>query len=217
MLPKMEPLCTKNIAPELTIKSKESFISELAENEKTFENDIANYLGKIKSMKSHERVELARSIWRPPKGYVFPKGAKKSDCCKASWLEKYEWLVYSPKLNSIFCLYCLVVDEPGRESLVTSGLNFWHSATSKLKKHSQKKHDEFQRLFSAVVDPSKSIDNMANRIMSNLVKKNRILIRPMVACIEFLGKNNVALRGRRDDSKYYLSDETGEKSMILFQ
>ena len=43
------------------------------ENESTFPNDVANFWDKIHDMKSNEKVEFVRSVWRPPKGYVFQK------------------------------------------------------------------------------------------------------------------------------------------------
>ena len=65
-------------------------------------------------------------------------------------------------------------------------------------------------------NPSNSIDVTINKIEVDLIRRNRKQISPIIACIEFLGKNNIALRGHRDDSRYYLDEDSGKNDFFEF-
>ncbi|XP_066924627.1 52 kDa repressor of the inhibitor of the protein kinase-like [Clytia hemisphaerica] len=87
----------------------------------------------------------------------------------------------------------------------------WKMATTKIKQHFNNNHgalEDFKNLTVAVTDPSRSIDVTANRLVSALVQRNREMIRPIIATLICLGKCNLAIRGHRDDSKYYLGENT---------
>lgn len=137
--------------------------------------------------------------------------------CKYTWLMRYDWLVYSPSVDAVFCMPCVLFKKHhGRteSSLTTDGLKYWVSASSKLKRH-----DETESHKNSILDlecfiktsqnPCQSIDAIINKLDVDIIKKNRRRILPIIACVEFLGKNNIALRGHRDDSKYYLDDQPG--------
>ena len=56
---------------------------------------------------------------------------------------------------------------------------------------------------------NQSINVIINKLDVEQIRKNRIRILPIIACIEFLGKNNIALRGHCDDSTHYLNEQEG--------
>ena len=97
----------------------------------------------------------------------------------------------------------------------------WRSASSKLKKHDnllQHKRSvmDLTNFIHTRENPSKSIDVTINKIEADLIRRNRTQISPVIACVEFLGKNNIALRGHRDDSGYYLDEDSGKNDFSNF-
>ena len=181
--------------------------------------DIAEYFGRLKSLNAADTVDLIENVWKPAADYKFPKTTrpnKQSDSCKYTWLLKYDWLVYSKKRNALFCLPCLLFSKKAHSTsskLVCEGVQFWRSASSKLKEHdnaAQHKYSvvDLDNFIRTRKHPSAAIDVTMNRIESAQIRANRNRLIPIIACVEFLGKNNIALRGHRDDSQYYLADES---------
>ena len=188
--------------------------------------DIGLCVKSVKNMKDKEIIDLVNNVWKPLTDYDFPKttynGIKVS--CKFSWLSKYKWLVYSESLDALFCLPCLVFchrENQINSRLCSEGLRFWRSASSKLKKHDnllQHKRSvmDLTNFIHTRENPSKSIDVTINKIEADLIRRNRTQISPVIACVEFLGKNNIALRGHRDDSRYYLDEDSGKNDFLNF-
>ena len=104
--------------------------------------DIANYIALQRQPSDFEKCTFMCNIWKPNADFVFPKtlrGAKKFSC-NQEWFKKYEWLVYSPKLDKAFCKYCSFF--PSNSGIdpkfATDGENYWKSCTFKLAKHMTK-------------------------------------------------------------------------------
>ena len=134
------------------------------------------------------------------------------------WLNRYTWLVYSKHLDGAFCLPCVLF---GRQTghngakldkLFKSPLTYWTSACSKSKDHEQKSlmhHDSMLLLqqFKLVMERKcPSVDQLADSALRARIKKNREILVPIVDGIIYCGRQNVALRGHRDDSKNYDDD-----------
>ena len=181
--------------------------------------DISDYIGNIHSLKPTEKVKLAEDIWRPHPKHDFPKSVcgTRTESCKIEWLKKYDWLVYSPQRDALFCLPCLLVSDDrsckSDTNLIGEGLKYWRSASTKLKAHDTKhksKLVQYTQLVDLVKNPFKAIDVSMNALEASQIRQNRKRIIPILACVEHLGKSNIAFRGHRDDSKYYLDDNSGK-------
>lgn len=176
-------------------------------------SDIANYIGKVSRFSSSELFQIKEKVSKQEFTFTRKSNSYK---CQQSWFQRYDWLTYSYSLELLFCVPCFLMGGtiPKKSKLATEGLQPSKSITSKLKEHALSKNhknsiDDFQNLQHAVIDPKKSIDVTVNKIMENQIKRNRSLIKPIIATIIVLGKQNIPLRGHRDDSKYYLSNEYG--------
>ena len=100
----------------------------------------------------------------------------------------------------------------GQDSNLSSkvGLSSWPSATSKLKLHinnngHKKALEQILHTKQTMKDPTKAINVMMNKAQSELIKRNRARLIPIIASVIYLGRQGLAFRGHRDDSKY-LSD-----------
>ena len=65
--------------------------------------DIANYIALQSQPSNFEKYTSMCNIWKPNADFVFPKTF---GSCNQEWFKKYEWLVYSPILDKVFCKYC---------------------------------------------------------------------------------------------------------------
>lgn len=80
---------------------------------------------------------MLTNLWSPLKNYLFPllkQHAKRKIKFQYRWLEKYNWLCYSEKLQGAFCKYCIVFAKTGGigsqalGSLVLNGFQNWKNA-----------------------------------------------------------------------------------------
>lgn len=176
------------------------------------QNDIGLLKPTIPTMTDIVKYDSIRNIWRPNEGYQFRvteyKGKKTS--CNFSWFKNYEWLVYSPMNDSVYCLHCLMFPNISIKgtNLVSTGIKFWRSATSKLKSHNDSTGHkqstlQFEGFITTRKNPEKAINRKLNKQEALLIRNNRDKMLPMIMCVEYLGKQNIALRGHRDDSANY--------------
>ena len=174
--------------------------------------DVVTLFETRKSLTPAQKIAIRDEIWKPPKKYSFPK--TNGNKCQYKWLDSEKWLAYSPSKDAIYCLACVLMENRTQSKLTHEcGLTSWRLATTKITKHFEPlKHpsvNDFNNLSLAVKNPLRSIDVTANRLVSETVERNRRMIKPIIATLICLGQNNIALRGHRDDSKYYLSEESG--------
>lgn len=62
---------------------------------------------------------------------------------------------------------------------------------------------------------SSGIDEQIDSLRSDRIKYNRTILRTMVETVVLAGRQNLALRGHRDDSKHYLSTNPGNFQAFL--
>ena len=183
--------------------------------------DICLYIDMLSRVSEGEQHKLIDKIWHEIDNFSFPKkvcGNRKESSCQKKWFnlqndDDRKWLRYSPTLDSLFCLYCLMFPyNSGQDSNLSSkvGLSSWPSATSKLKLHinnngHKKALEQILHIKQTMKDPTKAINVMMNKAQSELIKRNRAQLIPIIASVIYLGRQGLAFRGHRDDSKY-LSD-----------
>ena len=98
------------------------------------------------------------------------------------------------------------------DKLFKSPLTYWTSACSKCKDHEQKSlmHRDsmllLQQFKSVMEKKCPSVDLLADSALRARIKKNREILVPIVDGIIYCGRQNIALRGHRDDSKNYDDD-----------
>ena len=172
--------------------------------------DIADVFAMRDSLTPRQKIELKCKIKKPSQSFQFPKTGQFS--CRHVWLKEFEYLMYSHSKDALYCFACVIMGVSTRSNLTKQGgMRCWKMATDKIKKHFTNQHgalEDFKNLSISIKDPSRSIDVTANRLVSSLVQRNREMIRPIIATLICLGKCNLAIRGHRDDSKYYLGENT---------
>eukprot|EP00112_Aurelia_sp_Birch-Aquarium-sp1_P020814 Seg5447.2 transcript_id=Seg5447.2/GoldUCD/mRNA.D3Y31 product="52 kDa repressor of the inhibitor of the protein kinase" protein_id=Seg5447.2/GoldUCD/D3Y31 len=182
--------------------------------------DIGLVYDKVKSLGDKEKYGLAVDVWRPDLNYEFhvtsEAGQRKRFVFQ--WLKRFPWLANSKYLDGAFCLPCVLFGkETGHnanklDKLVKSPLRYWLSAHSKYKDHEMKSQlhhqatlemDDFKKLVERKLKP---IDEILDTVRSARIKKNREKIEPILETVIFCGRQNIALRGHRDDSAHRESE-----------
>jgi len=190
-----------------------------------FSTDIANYLHGSNTS-DYIKAKLLEMNNIPPNEFVYPfsihlkKGKEEKRYLKKSHFENCSWLLYSPSKDGLFCKYCvLFAVKGGRDKNVTLN-KFVNSPLTKFAKimsvdgdfsvHSNNLYHksavqvaiEFLNTFK---NPQNEIVNILNSNRMKTVTENRERLRPIIESILFLGRQNIALRGHRDQGVLNIS------------
>ena len=126
----------------------------------------------------------------------------------ASWLEKYPWLLYSPKVDGVFCGPCSILlpysDRADKGLLVNKPLCNWAKLSNSLMKHSLPAYHrdcllKADVLKTTVEKPSSCINVIINNSLQKRMNENRHIIRQIVRAVIYLAKQGLPLRGDVED------------------
>jgi len=154
----------------------------------------------------------------PDQTFVFPERsykdtAKKSGVrvrkCQREWLLKNPTIAYSKTHDGLFCLACVLFPVPARHGknaniLISEPLNNWKKAIEALTNHSRLEYHriseaKFHAFTETKKDPTRRIDFSMSAARSQLIEKNRMIMKSVIKCIELCGRMEWALRGHRDN------------------
>ena len=165
--------------------------------------DIGLFYEKVPLLTQKEKYDLCLNVWRPERGYEFPRS-----------FERFPWLAYSKYLDGAFCLPCVLFGRATShnmqklDKLFKSPLTYWTSASSKLKDHESKctLHHysmlQMDQLKSIMEKRQRPIEEIADSVRHARIRLNREKLKPILETVVFCGRQNIALRGHRDDSIY---------------
>ncbi|XP_028419093.1 52 kDa repressor of the inhibitor of the protein kinase-like, partial [Dendronephthya gigantea] len=183
-----------------------------------FPNDIANFVNS-NSLTDTQKYEVLCNVWVPSTNFPFPlvNGRK----FRLDWIKLFPWLTYSQKLNGAFCINCVLFgsectgmhNTSKLQRLFKTPFTTWQVAPAKFREHSEKSPLHKAATARAAVlrshmeQRSAPIDVMLDDMKRQQIEENRKLLRPIIGAIVLCGRQNIPLRGHRDDSSNYLSDE----------
>lgn len=160
----------------------------------------------------------------PDKDFVYPfsthykKGKSEKRFLKKNHFENYCWLEYSNAKSGLFCKYCILFllnynsGRRGTEQLkrlITEPLNQYSKLLGKqgyLEVHQNNLYHknciqfafDFKKNY---LNPKNIVVNMIDTQRMKEIKENRERLVPIIKSILFLGRQNIALRGHRDDGQ----------------
>ena len=200
-----EPLITKK--PKLDVSDVDAM-------------DIGRFVSSKHAIDDDTKFNIINNHWHPPSTFNFPfrEFGKKKERRKFShsWFTRWSWLCYSKLYDGAFCLSCVLFGhETGRNgtklsNLFKEPLTNWKTAVSKLEEHETHSlihRDSMLRLaqFTDVMSGKiKGIDEQADHLRSERIAYNRNILRAIVETVILAGRQNLALRGHRDDSQHYI-------------
>ena len=186
-----------------------SYTPEPRKNDKT---DIYNVFEELPKLSDADKLAFIRqNESKNYSNYQFPRSGARKSCCKSSWIEDHDWLIYSESVDSLYCISCIMFPPVGGQNpnLTTkNGFRTWTVATSRLKTHQslnphKLSHSKFAAFKHNSANPEKSVKSMMNKVESETIKQNRSRLLTVIKCVLFLGKQGLAFRGHREDGEYF--------------
>lgn len=182
---------------------------------------------------------LLEDHWKPPSDYEYPfsvnsKGVKRY--LSRSHLEKHPWLVLSESKQGLFCKYCAIFakEKAGHNKgvklgkLVKEPLTKFKDLTGNngdLTTHEQSLYHKnclevAKDFLKTYRQPQKEVVNQVNAERLRQVRENRERLQPIIKTIIFLGRQNIPLRGHRDDGPIVeapVANQGNFKAMLQFR
>jgi hypothetical protein len=198
----------------VSVASGDSGPTVTAISSTSFESDIGLYVPLSSAticMPDHVRVLLLTKPWTPPDGYTFPgvQESGKTRKFQTQWLKRFPWLVYSPSKEGGFCKFCaLFAPEAVRNQklgrFISIPLNRYKDTIELCTAHEQLEYhkismvdaDEF---LTRMKDPSADILHVIDGTRQKQIEDNRRRIIPVIKTVIFCGRQELPLRGHRDD------------------
>lgn len=190
-----------------------------------FSTDIANYLHGSNTS-DYIKVKLLEMNNIPPNEFVYSfsvhlkKGKEEKRYLKKSHFENCSWLLYSPSKGGLFCKYCVLlavkggrdknvilnkfVNSPLTKFAKIMGVDGDYSVHSNNLYHKNAVHFAIEFL-NTFKNPQNEIINILNSNRMKTMTENRERLRPIIESILFLGRQNIALRGHRDQGVLNIS------------
>nr|XP_047132966.1 zinc finger MYM-type protein 1-like isoform X2 [Hydra vulgaris] len=172
------------------------------------EFDIGLFVDKVGKLSNQEKRNILLNVWILPSDYVFPKtnGHK----CNPAWFKKFSWLCYSKYYDGLFCISCVLFGKASSTSQLFHEylFRFWsvenvriisHNNTSPMHKTSIQIMLDFQAVISRKTVP---INLQLNKFLSDNIFRNRQILFSISRAILFCCRQNIPLRGHRDDAKH---------------
>ena len=169
--------------------------------------DVGLVFKEIGSYSDQDKFRFIENMWKPGELFDFPASVECSNSNRHfvwRWLERFPWLAYSKYVDGAFCLPCVCLGvQCGRntnklDKLYKSPLTLWTSAVSRFTKHASGKCEMHNFAVIAMENFPRNMRREAVPI-DQQINRNREILKSLFKTIIFCGKNNIALRGTRDD------------------
>lgn len=199
-------------------------------------NDVGNYIGK--KIDDYTKFQLLENPWIPPNNFKFPVSYHKKNekivkrSANLHHFEKYKWLVFSKEKNGLFCKFCPWFSKPSGEGrhgmthllkLVTVPITSFAKLTGKsgdLDVHNERLYHKSaveagKNFLTCYHNPKTDVMSQVNEKYLAEILENRARLKPIVESIIFLGRQNIAFRGHRDDGNLNMfMKNNNEKSTV---
>ena len=163
----------------------------------------------IRKLPNCDKSWIVRNCCRPDADYKFPSKDEygKLRSFQHVWLREYSWLSYSQALDGGFCVSCLLFNKRSDTygQLVKTPLTNFTRAKQTLKEHNSQTYHR-----SAVEDTAVFMGQMESGHLTvqqqlqshalQTLERNRKILTSILKCIVFCGKQNIPLRGHRNES-----------------
>jgi len=167
--------------------------------------DVGQYCVDNAGLPQDLKYKLLTKPWTAPVSYiyVFPSTLEAGRARKfnRSWLAQFTWLAYSDVKMGAFCKHCVFFANRHPPcgtvgALVITPLQRFKKALETMRAH------ELTSFHADAMNVSQSflhVVQMGNTALQDKIAHNRQLLQSVVETIQFCGRQNIALRGHRDD------------------
>lgn len=193
--------------------------------------DIGNYIG-IPSIDDMLKEELLQNCWSPPSDYKMPfsthtkQGREEKRFFSHKYLVQFPWLAFSHEKSGLFCKYCVLFPQQEVGSRQQNRVNRFVSVPlrnfSKLTGkdgaftlHSSREYHQtavcramhFLKIRNST---AKDILSQISKSREKAIQDNRERLVPIIETILLCGRQNIPLRGHRDDGNF-MNDNSSDR------
>lgn len=184
--------------------------SSIKNTEDAASHDIGLYSENNAGLPEGLKYLLLKQPWKPSASYNFPVSVEsgRNRKFKLEWLDRFPWLVYSSAKEGAFCKYCVLFANrlPSCGTVgafVVTPLKKFKRAIEYMESHENASFHvyaaEIGTAFTRSVETVSSVVSMGNMAMKEIIARNRKALQSIVETVIFCGRNNIPLRGHRDD------------------
>jgi hypothetical protein len=122
------------------------------------------------------------------------------------WFAKYDWVEYSIKKDSVFCLFCYLFKSKkykgkGSDKFLVDGWRNWNVGDKSLLKHCHSQaHKETHEKYIGYLTPTAAIDDKIEKWSDEEIRLYKIRLTYSLRCIKFLLHQGLAFHGH-DESE----------------
>lgn len=181
-------------------------------------SDISNYISSGKNF-STCADEVKHHLIRnriPQENFKFPSRIYKDKrkktgvikrFCSREWFHIFDFISYSQGNDGVYCLACVLFPDTSHrrpKKLITEPYRDWKDAINDFKCHAVCAYhvDSMARLVAfkqTHSNPSTRIDATFTTQRAKRIENNRTILKSIIKCLEFCGRQGISLRGHRDD------------------
>ena len=138
---------------------------------------------------------------------------------KPEWIKSHSWLHYSASEDGVYCKACALfapreIKRQKLGALVTKYFSLWTKQSTDFNSHEELSYHQHSMAKMAAFkeschNPTRNIATMLNNAHKDRVSRNTQVVKSLLKCVAFCGKQGLSFRGHRDDSTASNSDNTG--------
>ena len=190
--------------------------------------DIGSVSLNATSLNDSQKYDVVKNVWKPGENFVFPSRviSKKKRKFVSSWLQQFPWLAYSKRFDGAFCVPCVLfgrktgANASKLDKLMKSPFVDWSCASRRFQDHTKNDIHKaslltMQTLTKVKENKIKPINQIHDKILDRTIAKNRDKLAPIVKTVLLCARHNIPLRGHRDDSDNYETDNCGNFQALL--
>ena len=213
--------CRKESDQETSTDLQEAMSVSPTGTEEPASPDIANYTTKVASA-IPDQVKYSIIKERKPSLQVKIPTRSYNDSsrsrgtyqrqCNREWFDMFPFLAYSRSTEGLYCLACVLFptscEDKGAsrpQYLITKPYTNWKDGKSHFAAHANLHYHQYSEaklkaFVSTMENPSLRVDLALTNESQQLVTRNRTVLTSIIKCLEYCGRQGIALRGHRDDS-----------------
>lgn len=181
--------------------------------------DVGNFINVV-PVDDYLKLEVLTNCWTPSESYIFPVSENRHLSFQRNWLNLYQWLAYSEKVQGALCRICVLFSQrvggKGRQdlgSLVVRPFCNWKKAKETFELHQKKDYHinatlKAENFKSVVKGTTSDVASMLDSVRERQAKDNREKLKPIVETILMCGRQEIALRGTNDAGPVGLEEPT---------
>lgn len=165
----------------------------------------------VDTMTSGQKYHLLTNHFKPSPNFIYPS-VFMNKCNRAfngKWLDRYPWLVYSPRLDGVFCIHCALFAKQRdcKGVLVNTPFTKWTKLSEVLKNHAMGAHHSSAMIDSetfknTIETPETTLPCLMSAEKQKRIDENKHIIKLIAKAVLHCGRQCQALRGKvENDNK----------------